>query len=292
MRQKGWTAFLAGVTLLALAAVGGTQDYLEYLTRYLAGQAVARVRTVDDTDVAIMVKHVGSNTFAKLAIEADGNLTFTQDNTDGTTASTELECPIVAPLGGIIDVSDTACNTFGEVVDIINASTSWRAVLVGALRTDSSNDTLNADPADQDPQTDLGKLGMWDTNVAFISSAIVSTLVDGTNFFGNRDTLLKNPWEGTRAIVRYFAATSTYGSGTSTMVVYAVQPDNQRGSEAVTTLYSTAGGATTAEKEAITLAMLGGILGRYNEKLLVRLENSAAMATTTLKMYGSEFASR
>ncbi len=295
--KKSLIMLLVGVlalTGLSVTASAQSSDYLEYLARFLNGQTVAGVRDADDTDVAIVVDYVeGANTIAQLALEANGDLTFTQDNTSGATASTELECPVSGALGGVISVSDGACNTFGEVVDIINASVSWRAVLVGALRTDTWDaNSILADPADSDVRDLEGDSFYWDTDASFMASYVVSDKQDFTSFYGSAGNLLKNPWDGTRATIRYLAATSTFGSGSSTIVVYSVKPDNQGGSEEVTTLFSTVGASTTTEKIAVTLGMLGGILGRNDEKLLFRLENSAASASTFLKVYGSEFASR
>jgi hypothetical protein len=286
---------LVGISALAF----GQSDYMEYLARFLNGEAVAKVRVVDDTDVAIVVDYVqagGGHMFAKVAVEADGNLTFTQDNTDGTTASTELECPVSGALGGVIDVSDAACNTFGEVVDIINASTSWRAVLVGALRTDTYDaNSILADAADFDAQAIEGDLLYWDTDACFRTSWVVSEMQDFTNFYVSAGNLKQNPWDGTRASVRYMDETIDFDSGTSTVKFYAVRPNNQAGTEVVTLLYSVAGGADGTLKNIIGLGHLGGLLGRKDEKLLVRIENSAEMSAvtqTSMVIYGTEFDSR
>lgn len=309
--KKGLITFL--VALLALvgssALVSGQNlDYLEYLTRFLEGESVARVRAVDDTDPAMVVhwvQGVDSTTtagvttvhgFAKLALEADGNLTFTQDNSAGTTASLELECPISAPLGGVIDVSDAACDTFGEVVDIINASTSWRAVLVGALRTDTYDaNSLLADPADFDIRDIEGDSFYWDTSTCFKASWVVSDKKDFTDFYGSPGRLLSNPWDGFRSVVRYLLENTDYDSGTSTVTFYSVKPDLREGTETVTTLYSIAGGADGTDATIVDFTMFGGIFGRKNEKLIIRIENSAEASPVTqtiIEGYGTEFASR
>ena len=299
--KKGLIMFLA----VMLAFVGFTApasaqnlDYLEYLTRFLEGQAVARVRGVDDTDVAIVVDYyqASAHTFAKVAVEADGNLTFTQDASDGTTASTELECPVDGDLGGIIDVSDGDCDTFGEVVDIINASTSWRAVLVGALRTDTWDaNSLLADPADFDAQRVKGDLLYWDTDAIFIASWVVSEKQDFTSFYGAGNRLLSNPWESVRPVVRYLLENTDYDSGTSFVYFYSVKPNNRAGTEEVTTIYQITGGTDAADKTIVDFTFFGGILGRKGEKLIVRIENSAEMtasAASIIRGYGTEFASR
>src|SRR5688572_9745719 len=83
-----------------------------------------------DTEPLIAIKYVGTAVVTtSVAVEADGNLTFVE----GGAAHDGFECPVSAPLGGVIDVSDTACDTWGEVVDIINndADGVFKAVLVG-----------------------------------------------------------------------------------------------------------------------------------------------------------------
>ena len=300
--KKSLLTFLAAVLALGgLSTVVSSQnlDYLEYLTRFLEGQSVARVRVVDDTDPAIVIDYVQAESgfaFAKVGVDAASDITFTQDATDGTTASLELECPVSAPLGGVINVSDGACDTFGEVVDIINASASWRAVLVGALRTDTIDaNSLLIDAADFDAQTLEGDSFYWDSTASFKASWVVSDKTDFTSFYGNAGSLLKNPWEGTRAVVRYLLENTDFDSGTSFVYFYSVKPDNRAGTEVVETLYQISGGTDGADKTIVDFTFFGGILGRKNEKLLIRVENSAEMSPVTesiIRGYGTEFSSR
>lgn len=309
--KKSLITFLTAVLMLvgSSALVSGQNlDYLEYLTRFLEGESVARVRAVDDTDPAIVIHWIqgedstttaGVTTvhgFAKVAVDAAGDLTFTQDATDGTTASLELECPVSAPLGGIINVSDGDCDTFGEVVDIINGSTSWRAVLVGALRTDTWDATsILIDTADFEVQSLEGDSLYWDNSTAFKASWVVSDKKDFTSFYGRSGSLLSNPWDGTRAVVRYLLTNVDFDAGTSFVLFYAVKTDLRAGTETVTTLYRMVGGTDAANKTIVDFTMFGGILGRTNEKLLVRLETSSNMSdatATVINGFGTEFASR
>ncbi len=246
--------------------------------------------SADDTDTAMIVKYVGTDApgaATNVAVAAGGDLTFLK----GGAAVTEFECPVAGALGGVIDVSDAACDTFGEVVDVINRSASWRAVLIGALRADSSNDTLlTIGATDATPRKGLAL--KFDTDVAKIASvAFMPNGDDICQFIACPGSsapggMRPNPFASYQAAVALVRATSTYGAGTSTIKIYSVATTQAAtGSSDVTTLWSIAGGATTAEK--LLDYSETPIYGRRGEKLLVRLENSGAMASVTLLTYGA-----
>jgi hypothetical protein len=84
-------------------------------------------------------------------------------------------------------------------------------------------------------------------------------------------------------------ATSTYGSGTSafTLIAVDVGPMNSSNSwsESTTTLYSEAGGATTANAVFDDMNDIG-IFTPRGQKLLARLDNSAAMSAVAFRAFG------
>lgn len=238
----------------------------------------------DDTGIAMLVRYVGSANSATVAVDAGtGDLTFQVS----AAAYTGFECPVSGALGGIIDVSDVACDTMGEVVDIINASGSdFRAVLIDSLRTDVSTDAIVTIGATQVTRRDGLQLNI-DTSVALLDSrALVPNRTDISGYLGGPPNypLLQNPYAwgpGRQPFLRWYEAKSTYGSGTSLAYVYSVKPVNKAsGSEVVTTLWGPeAGGATTVTKQ-FSYWQTNNLPGRQNEKLIVRLVNSAAMAST------------
>ena len=244
------------------------------------------VPIADDTGVAILVRYVGSATSADVAIDAStGDLTF---RVAGVAVST-FECPISGGLGGVIDVSNAACNTMGEVVDTINGNCTgctapgdWRAVLVDSLRTDSSVDALVTISATEATRTDGLQLNL-DTSVALNDSrALVPNRTNIAGYLGGPPSykLLENPNGGQTASLRYYSITSTYGSGTSLVSAYAVKPSNKpAGAETVRNLYGPqAAGATTV---AANFDFRNGPLAaRTGEKIVVQTVNSAAMAST------------
>ena len=239
----------------------------------------------DDAGIAMLVRYVGSTTSATVAVDAGtGDLTFQV----GGVAYTGFECPVAGALGGVIDVSNAACNTMGEVVDTINGnctgcSSDFRAVLIDSLRTDTSDDALVTIGATQVTRTDGLQLNI-DTSVALIESRalvpcrtnIACYLSGAPNF-----SLLENPFGGLWPSLQWFQGYSTYGAGTSNLYVYSVKPSNKTaGSETVTTLWGPeAMGATTVVKQFSYWQNLL-LPGRYNEKMIVRITNDTAMATT------------
>lgn len=120
---------------------------------------VARSLTTD-TQIAIRVKFVGtvSTGSYSIAVAAGGDITVEGD--DGAVDST-------VGASGVIDVSDTAYDTFGEVCDEFNSSDNWQCVIVDVLPGDSSNDTFNALSETGTGLIDEEGLGLFlDTSVA------------------------------------------------------------------------------------------------------------------------------
>lgn len=275
------------VFVLALFTLGFAPFVFgQYVEKFLAG-AQAGGSIADDTSVALLIKGTAPGSDMTVTVAADGNLTFQLDSA----AYTGFECPVSGALGGIIDVSDTACDTMGEVVDIINADTNdyIKAVILDGLRTDSSNDTMLAASA-----ADIGdgETIYWDTNVALHHSYALTAKRAYDDYILGTDLarLVENPFDGVRTVFHWGSFTSTYGSGTSTIRVYTIDVVNLDGgsSETASLIYEVAGGATTvAEVEDL---MPYGLPGDAHEKVLVRLINSAAMASTNFVVNGIEFA--
>jgi hypothetical protein len=264
--------------LFALALVG--------LASVASAQTPVGVQFTDDTGIAMLVRYVGSNSSATVAVDAGtGDLTFQV----GGSAYTGFECPVAGALGGIIDVSNAACNTMAEVVDTINGSctgcsSDFRAVLIDSLRTDTSTDAIVTIGATQVTRTDGLQLNI-DTSVALIESrALIPNRTNIAGYLGGPATgfrLLENPYAGQWPFLRWFEGFSTYGAGTSSMSVYSVKPSNKvSGAETVSTLWGPeAMGATTVNKQ-FTYWQNNLLPGRRNEKLIVRVTNTNAMATT------------
>lgn len=304
------TLFASALLFPYLCKLPGVEAQI--IPKVAEGTPVSAALTAISTDVAMYVKYVGTATSATVDVAAaTGDLTF---QVSGAAADT-LECPVSGALGGIIDTSDAACDTLGEVVDAINdscrvnASNCWRAALVDGMRTDSSNNTLDTLSTAQASGTD--GLGLkFDTAVLLkLSQALIpasnrtiktflatGTVTTGTPTggaaVGRGAALIPNPYTGTQTVLFIANATSTYASGTSNFEVWSVRPSvtpgaSQKGSEVAQLLYSTAGGATTANK-VFDFSQFG-LYGLRDAKIIVRLNNSAALSAPLLYAYGIDF---
>jgi hypothetical protein len=249
-------------------------------------QPVSQFSNADDGSIAFLVRYVGSNSSATMAVVQGGAITFQV----GAVAYTGFECPVSGALGGIIDTSNASCNTIDEVIDTINGnctgcSSDFRAVAIDALGTDSS-ETLLAVAEAQVTRSD-GLAVPFDTSAAFATGegrALIPTSCrdDIGCFLTPSGNIIENPFAGQQTVVTWVEGYSTYASGTSILYVYSVKPSNKTNTEeTVTTLWSEAMGATTANKQ-FTQFQYVPIYGGYNEKVIVRIVNSAAMATTRL----------
>src|SRR5687767_6845145 len=82
-------------------------------------EAVAGILSADDTDTAMLIKFVGPSTGSTTTMNSGkvevavttSDITFTSGAAGSEAADTSLECPVSGALGGIIDVSNAACNT-------------------------------------------------------------------------------------------------------------------------------------------------------------------------------------
>lgn len=255
---------------------------------------VSAAVVADDTSVAVLVKYYGTATSADVAVAANGDITFRQN----AVADTTLECPVSGALGGVIDVSDAACNTLGEVVDQINKSSVWRAVILDGLRSDTADDSLLTFGATEATLAQGLALKFDTDTVGFLESRALSTCrtIDcliparGLTSAGVAPPLEPNPWKGTQTVFFYANATSTYGSGNSNFQVYSVIPKLTAAgaSEQANIIYQVAGGATTVNKE-FTVWQNVGLYGDPDAKVIARLKNSAAMASVTFIASGRVF---
>lgn len=304
-RLKSHPAIAAGALVVLLGAAQAFPDAYGFVAEILSrGERTGRAYVADDTPVAIVVKYVGSSTSGLVAIDAGtGDLTFTDGAVSSEVANTDFECPVSGSLGGVIDVSNAACNTLGEVVDTINGvcstcagtSSKWRAFILDGTRADSSNDTLvtiSATAATAEAGLNLA----WDTSVGLTDTTSLQPCRDMTcmlmNRGGNVATIgfVENPVEGLKTLLWEASYTSNYASGTSTISILSCdtkQRVENGGSETCTTVYSAAGGAddTAATKSWTTW----GFPPARDKRYLVRLTNSVAMDTVTASNYATTY---
>ena len=257
----------------------------------LAQNPVSTFFTSDTAgSVGMLIKYIGTGSAATIEVDAGtGDIEFEiADVSDVLNVDPSAVCA-----GGVansIDVSDTQCDTFGEVVDLINASTHWRAVLVSALRSDSTNNTLQTLAESQATRTDGLTLYMDSAVSDWAGNALVpiGCLTNIRCYMTPQGKLLENPFGGKRVDLRFFQGYSTYDTS-SLFKVYSVKVSNKAaGAETVTTLLSAGTGLSTAN--AVAQALVNApIPGRPHEKLIVRIESTAATSTFSIGALGEEY---
>jgi hypothetical protein len=261
-----------------------------------------------DTAPALVIRYNGTSANPQIAVEANGDLTFTV----GGSAYTGFECPVSGALGGVIDVSDTACDTIGEVVDIINADQSdksgFLAVVAAALRADVIDNIFLADAADADVSSLNGEVVYFtsadtDDSEIVLASQWITQAQYGRDAFGftslpasqmpsaERVFLPKNPNAGFDTVLLQADAritnAGTIGNFDALCVVenYAASG----GSETATVMYREAGPATTALGSISEFVNAGGLRCR-DGKIVVRLYASGADTSVFfLQGYGYRF---
>jgi hypothetical protein len=254
---------------------------------------VSNIVTAVDTEAALYIKYYGPGgaSTTTVAVEADGNLTFVVNGA----AYTGFECPVSGALGGVIDVSDSACNTAGEVVDIINSTATtfstgyFRAVIAAGARADDINASWLADAADTEVTTPTGERVLWDSSdlddsqVGLWNESLgIRNWISGTrvpsNAFADRDSVL------------LYAHENLTNAGTITNIEIHCTVENYKdggtGSETDSIIYLEAAGATTATGLVNEFTNAGGLVCRGGKLWMRVLASGADTSAQTLFVTG------
>ena len=281
----------AAILTAALLAVTPAFAELPF-TGYKAKGPIAGTSTTAGDKAALYVQFVGTasaTTKSTVAVASNGDISFVLAGS----ADTTVGCPTA---NGTIDVSDSACDTFVEVVNAINvAGSNWRAVLANALGTDSSNDSL-ASLSATDTDAKVGLPLYYDTNYAG-SSPTVTVLVrpvgvGGSFFFnGPGGGINKNPFAGGTSFLSAVSEKKTSTGTIAATVIYAVFRE-YRGSpsagydlyETVRTVWSQTGGATATQA---TLDFSNfPLMSAPGEAFVVRIGSSTTISAQNLNAVG------
>lgn len=281
--RKVKTFLTSLVAVLALAGSAQAQT-AGVLVQPFKAKYVSQIITAADTDVAGYIKYTGNGGVATVAVEADGNLTFTVAGA----AYDGFECPVSGALGGVIDVSNAACNTAGEVVDIVNSDTRgyFKMVLAAALRSDDIDASWLADAADSDVESPTGEVlfydssdnddvqvGLWDLN-----QGIQVWLPHG------QKKLTRNPFNDTESVLLYAHEQITNAGTVGNVEIHCTVEnyvDGKASSEVDRIVYLEAGAATTVVGKIDEFINAGG-LHCQGGKLWMRLLASGADSSATL----------
>jgi len=281
--------------LLTAALLAVTPAFAELpFTGYTARGPIAGTSTTADDNVALYVQYVGSaSTKPTIQVSSDGDIQFEVAGAVDTTVA----CP-EGDDDGVIDVSDSACNTMIEVVNAINqGGSNWRAVLVAALGTDVSTDAF-ATLSETDTNVRIGAPIYYDTNYAG-STPEVTVLVapvfnpaDGSFFFqGPGGGLNKNPFARGVSFLSGVSEKKTSGGTIAATVVYGVFRE-YRGSpasgfdlyEVIRTVWSQTGGATATQA---TLDFSNfPLVSAEGEAFIARIGSSTTISAQNLNAVG------
>lgn len=220
---------------------------------------------VDDGDIGLVVRYKGTSASATVEVSSAGDITFKHGD-----LSSEAVDPTIDSGGdddGVIDVSDSNANTFGEVVDLINASANWEAYLVGVLRADNANASTGS----------LLLLSASQAHKALVPSGVAlykdtSKVLNMSHAIFNKDMPVgfERSHVGKIAEVSGITSNNTFGSGTSLIQVYEIDPIRQT----ETKVFQRASAATTVEQNINSESI--GIQSDQGCYLLVRIVGSAA----------------
>jgi hypothetical protein len=235
---------LALVSYSALAADLGSLQ----LNRATAMQQTQYVAA--DGTVAMRIKCLRALSTGASLTATGTTLLFT---TDGTVAETGLCDTGGTP--GTIDMAQATANTFGEVADIINASTYWRCILVAARPSQACSTSAILTALAENATTIFDKEGIALTITTSVSDWFGACIgperftndqlsVSSDDLLNRRSTPLGDPkgttWQNE---LLYATETATIAGGTTVLSVYAVASDHAGATEVL--LYTMAGGTTT-----------------------------------------------
>jgi len=237
---------------------------------------------IDDTDIGLIVKYIGS--------QASGTVTVTVTTGDITFKHGVLASEVVDPTidsggddDGVIDVSDANANTFGEVVDLINASPNWEAFLVDALRADASTPGQLLTKSATQAKLAYGIKLFKDTSACLNLSVLLNPIAFEAELgeYGVPFDTYYNSF-----VTQLFAILSlnTYGSGTSKIQIYEIDIDDDTESK----IAEWAGGATTVAQLDNWFKDIDGMKSSIGKAFLVRMIGSAA-CTGSLGVFGGAY---
>ena len=229
----------------------------------------------DCLDVAMRIKYVGSQEAATVEVEAVWrDLVFQHGDVGATSSDYGVEGT------GTIDVDAL---TVGEVVDIINATDNWRAVMVDSLRTDSTNFAF-VEQLPTDAKVPGGLTLLWDTGGSRPSLTRLiapESIRDHIEVYFDSDGKVNPmlPFIGTKGSVHYMYGGGVYKQGYCRVRLYS---EDAAGNLIV-----------EYQKEALADGLYGALLvdsgvfsGRTGERAIARLENEATIASAVFRGQG------
>lgn len=116
------------------------------MTRSYLAKGVAR-RVADDTPIAFRLRYIGTGTVTSVTVDTDQDIT------------------VVTSDGGTDAYLLSTYTTMGALVDAINADGIFEAILVDALRSDSTGSSPFVDNSSVTAGTDENGVVVWDARI-------------------------------------------------------------------------------------------------------------------------------
>lgn len=244
----------------------------------------------DDKSIALLIQYVGPSQSGTVEVDANGDLLFKSGAVGAEAADTTVGLPT---LNGTIDVSDAAALLMGQVVDNINASANWVAVMVDSIRGDDTTAKGATTAAFLVISASQAKVkgGLkinWDTSTAWRDRVLLAP-----SDFRNKIEVYKTgysevdqafPFKGYGATIKEAYWVNTYGSGTSDLTIYAENAgETANPAVASQVVYKQASGATTV---AVNKEFEGGLRFERGKRVVVAIDNSAAQSVVQLNVVG------
>lgn len=279
---------LAAALVIGLVAVTPAPAQTFFGGLRLVGPASGS-QTALDTTVALYVKYVGS-TAGKPTVEVDatGDITF---KIAGSVDAT-VGCPTAGT--GIIDVSNAACDTFGEVINkVIGQSSNWVLVPGGLLASESTDGTLLLTAATDAGIRTTGVALYFDNNNTAVNADLASVVIGpptgahaGFWTTGANKTPI-NPFADTYTFLSGFSEKKTSGGTIGNTIVYAVKSvfagilgSTATYTESVRTVWTETGGATATQlkEDFSTFPLIAG----PGEHLVLRISSSTSITVVAV----------
>lgn len=270
-----------------------------------AGQDIVSVPVLDlkpvgrgygtvSTNKLGILKYIGPQACASVAVGAGGDITFLSGTCGALVADTTLECPVSGALGGVFDLSTPAagCDTWGEVTDLINASGSWMFIPIGVLRSDATDNVAITLSETQNVMAAKGVALLKDDTVALNVTIQLGGSDDDIQTYtkqqgaSHNHTFNVNNWANTSTrVIDVVGTVTTAGAATVAIICSksTFAPQTGAWTETARTIFSQAGGASTVEFTK-TYPYLECDPG---EKLLVRESATSTLTAATVFAAGS-----
>jgi len=264
-------------------------------------------QTLNDENALILIKYVGTEEQGTVDINGNALELHIGDQASAAAATDEAAGDVnvgnvCGATASALDVTDAECDTFGELVRVINATTAnsgWVAVLVGALPGESiAGATDFTDPADADAKIEGGFALLSDGSVhdeipglfaPWVGTEFIRNTVQGKFSIepfltrgtsgGQAQRLKGNPVPDNQVpMVQYWLGNQN-SAGAGTMDFYSLVYDNEDGTPTATLIVELVA-ADDTDVQSSANYLHAPLVGQPGSIMLIRMD-AASSGTLT-----------